>query len=62
MERMATKILGAMLRAILRLISFVFITIWGAATIFLFLGFVLLFYGMAGDALRYVLNQLLSII
>lgn len=48
------------LRSLLRFISFVFITIWGAATIFLFLGFVLLFYGMAGDALRFVLNALVG--
>ena len=58
MERMASKIL----RTLLRLISFVFITIWGAATIFLFLGFGMLFYGLTVDVLRYVLNLLLSII
>lgn len=56
MERMATKIL----RSLLRFISFVFITIWGAATIFLFLGFVLLFYGLTVDVLRYVLNALVG--
>jgi hypothetical protein len=52
MERMAAKIL----RRVLRLISFVFITIWGAATIFLFLGFGMLFYGMAEAALRTLLG------
>lgn len=56
MERMATKIL----RGVLRGFSFVFITIWVAATIFLFLGFVLLFYGMAEAALRFVLNALVG--
>ena len=59
MERMAAKILS-ILRSILRFISFVFITIWIAATIFLFLSFGMLFYGMAGDALRSLLNALVG--
>ena len=56
MERMAAKILSSILRSI----SFVFITIWVAATIFLFLVLGMLLFGLVRDALLAVLNALVG--